>query len=210
MPYSKIMALAFATVLVSSSAFAQDKPMAAPSMQDSPAIQPQSGQAALRSSPNAAKAPYDLQFLDTMAVHHKSAVQMAQLVEQRSAHEELKEAAKKMIEDQQGEIKQLQTWRQQWYPDKPDAVNMKMAGMMASMKGMSMDKIAAKSGAAFDSMFLDMMSKHHEGAVKMAQAALGKAEHPEIRDLSKKIIDSQKEEIAQMAKWKKEWKLAGK
>ncbi|OGS95843.1 MAG: hypothetical protein A3K04_12145 [Gallionellales bacterium RBG_16_56_9] len=189
---------------------AQDKPMAAPNMPNHSVIQSQPGEVALRSSPDAAKAPYDLQFLDIMSVHHKSAVHMAQLVGQRSAHEELKEAAKKMIEDQQGEIKQLQEWRQQWYPGKPDAVNMKMAGMMASMKGMSMDMMAAKSGAAFDSMFLDMMSKHHEGAVKMAQAALGKAEHPEIKDLTKKIIDSQKAEIAQMATWEKEWKLAGK
>jgi uncharacterized protein (DUF305 family) len=73
-----------------------------------------------------------------------------------------------------------------------------------------MEKMEASSGDQFDAMFLDMMSKHHQGAVKMAQEAQKKAQHKEIKDLAKKVVDEQKKEIAQMSKWKKEWKLASK
>jgi uncharacterized protein (DUF305 family) len=59
-------------------------------------------------------------------------------------------------------------------------------------------------------MFLDMMTRHHQGAVKMAQAALKKAKHPELQTLAKNVIEAQKKEIAQIAKWKKEWKLLTK
>jgi len=166
-------------------------------------------QHAMTSSPNAAKAPYDHQFLDTMSAHHQGAMHMAQLVEERSAHDELKQMAKKMIGDQEKDIQQLQDWKKQWYAGKGDAVNMKMPGM-ESMKGMSMSKLAASKGEQFDAMFLDMMPKHHTGGIKMAKDALKKAKHREIKDFSQKAIDSQTDEIAQMEKWKKDWKVAGK
>ena len=40
----------------------------------------------------------------------------------------------------------------------------------------------------FDLMFIDTMIPHHEAAIAMAQAALTRGEHPEIRDLAQEII----------------------
>jgi uncharacterized protein (DUF305 family) len=48
----------------------------------------------------------------------------------------------------------------------PEAMNMKMPGMPESMKGISMEKLAAAKGEEFDLMFIDMMSQHHMGAIK--------------------------------------------
>ncbi|WP_194721474.1 DUF305 domain-containing protein [Noviherbaspirillum malthae] len=164
----------------------------------------------MKSSPNAAKAEYDHQFIDTMKVHHQSAIEMARLVDERSERDELKQMAKKVIDDQQKEIKQLEDWKQQWYSGKGDAINMRMPGMAESMKNMSMDKLFAAKGKAFDAMFIDMMSRHHRGAVKMARDAIGKLKHAEVKTLAQNVIDTQKKEIEQMATWKKEWKLASK
>ena len=211
----QITAVAMTALMLSSPAVSQDQKMGTMPMKDSGAMHSSMGQgamghAAMTSSPNAAKAAYDHQFLDTMVAHHQGAVEMAQLAETRSARDELKTLAKKMIEDQQSEIKQMQDWKAKWYAGKGDAMNMKMPGMHESMKGMSMDKIAASKGAAFDAMFIDMMTKHHAGAVTMARNALKKAEHPEVKEIAKKMIDAQKEEMAQMKKWKAEWKVAKK
>lgn len=162
----------------------------------------------MKSSPNATKAEYDHQFIDTMTMHHQSAIEMAQLVEERSERDELKQMARKVIDDQQKEIKQMQDWKQQWYAGKGDAVNMKLPGMAESMKNMAMDKLSAAKGKAFDAMFIDMMTRHHRGAVKLAQAAVGKLKHAEVKDLAQNVIDTQKKEIDQMTTWKKEWKLA--
>lgn len=164
----------------------------------------------MESSPNAAKAPFDLQFIDTMVMHHRTATEMSGLVESRSARDELKKMAKEMIADQQGEIQRLEEWKQQWYAGKDAAVNMKMPGMAESMKDMPMEKLKAAKDDEFDAMFIDMMTRHHGGAVKMAQAAQGKAEHPEIKKLAQEVIREQQKEIAQMASWKKEWKLSRK
>lgn len=160
------------------------------------------------SSPNAAKAPYELQFLDTMAMHHQMALHMAGLVESRSANQGVKDMAKKMVADQEKEIAQLKAWKAQWYVGKPDAMNMKMPGMADSMKGMSHEKLAAAKGEAFDRMFVDMMSQHHKGAIKMAKAASKKLKHSEAKEFAKNVVDMQSKEIASMAEMKKSWGAA--
>lgn len=159
----------------------------------------------MSNSANAAKAPADLQFIDTMAMHHKMAIDMASLAGSRAAHAELKTMASKMIEDQQKETAQLKGWREQWYPSKPEAMNMNMPGMPESMKGMSMDKLAAAKGEEFDRMFIDMMSRHHAGAIKMSETAAPKLQHAELKTFAKNLIAAQKEELAQMKGWKKSW-----
>ena len=159
----------------------------------------------MKSSPNAASQPYDLQFLDTMIAHHQGAVDMARPAETKAKHAELKEMARNIIRDQEREIAQMKQWREQWYAGKPASVNMEMPGMMDSMRGMDMNRMNAASGNEFDLMFLDMMTPHHQGAVVMAREALTKAEHPEIKRLAQQIIDAQEREIAQMKGWKQAW-----
>jgi uncharacterized protein (DUF305 family) len=204
-----IASTATISLALSFSAFAQDKSTSSQGLQGS-GHSSKMDHGTMHSSPNAAKAPFDLQFIDTMVMHHQSAVDMAQLAEKQSAHDELKQLARKMIDDQKNEIRQMQQWRQQWYEGKGAAMNMKMPGMVESMKGMSMEKLDASNGNAFDAMFINMMTRHHDGAITMARDALKKAQHKEIRELAQNVIDAQKKEIDQMTTWKKEWKLAGK
>ncbi len=164
----------------------------------------------MQSSPNAASQPYDLQFIDTMSAHHQSAIDMARPAEAKAQHAELKELARNIVRDQEREIAQMRGWREQWYAGKPQAMNMEMPGMMDAMKGMDMKGLNTATGNAFDLMFIDMMTAHHQGAVTMAREALTRAEHPEIKRLAQAIIDAQEKEIAQMKKWKAAWSGAGK
>jgi uncharacterized protein (DUF305 family) len=162
----------------------------------------------MKSDPDAASQPYDLQFIDTMTHHHEGAVRMSEMALMKSQNDELKKFAQKIIDDQKKEIAQMKQWRDKWYPGKPPAKNMEMPGMMDSMKMMTsedMKKMEAASGKDFDLHFLEMMTPHHEGAVKMSQEALTKAEHPEIKTLAGKIIKAQEAEIKMMNDWKAKW-----
>ena len=162
----------------------------------------------MKSDPNAASAPYDLQFLDTMSAHHQSAVDMAKMVDGKTDNAELKKFAAGIIADQNKEIAQMKEWREKWYSGKPAAKNMEMSGMMDSMKmmmGGEMKKMEDATGKAFDLMFLDMMTPHHAGATVMAKEALTKAEHPEIKTLANQIIKAQEAEIKMMSDWKAKW-----
>lgn len=162
----------------------------------------------MKSSPDAAKQPYDLQFIDTMTHHHQGAVDMAKMAFTKTTNDELKKFAQKIVDDQTKEIAQLKEWRDKWYTGKPMAMNMEMPGMMDSMKMMSGDEMKHLQGATgkdFDVDFLDMMTPHHEGAVKMARDAINKAEHAEIKTMSNQIIKAQEAEIKTMADWKSKW-----
>lgn len=159
----------------------------------------------MRSSPNAASAPYDLQFLDTMIPHHQGAVDMARPAVEKAAHPELREFARQIIADQEREIAEMRRIRERYYAGKPEAMNMEMAGMADSMKGMDMKRLNAATGNEFDLMFLEQMTPHHDGAVVMSRDGLGKLEHEEIKQLANQIIASQQREVAQMNEWKKAW-----
>lgn len=98
------------------------------------------------------------------------------------------------------------------------AMHGQMGGMMATpaMGGMSQMMDPAAEAAAlenakgpFDRAFLEMMIPHHQSAVLMAQVALQRATHPELKRLAQTIITSQEREIAEMQGWLAAWYGAG-
>ncbi|BBD60074.1 hypothetical protein NIES2109_28670 [Nostoc sp. HK-01] len=56
-----------------------------------------------------------------------------------------------------------------------------------------------------DQHFIEMMIPHHQGAVEMADLALQKAQHPELKKLATAIKADQNQEIDQMKAWYKQW-----
>ena len=159
----------------------------------------------MKSAPNAAKEPFDLQFLDTMSAHHESAVIMSNIALTKANNAELKTFAQKIISDQSEEITQIKQWRDQWFAGKPSALNLKMSGMADSMKAMNMKAFDSLNGDKFDLEFIKQMTAHHKGAVSMAKEALDKAEHAEIKSLAQGIITAQEAEIGQMQAWQTAW-----
>jgi uncharacterized protein (DUF305 family) len=79
----------------------------------------------------------------------------------------------------------------------------------AAPTGMTMDSMTAelhgKTGDDFDEAFTRNMIEHHEGAVEMARLAERQAEHREIKDMSRDIINAQEREIQQMQDWRRQW-----
>lgn len=158
----------------------------------------------MKSDANAASAPYDLQFIDTMTAHHSGALDMAKMVDGRTQNADLKKFAAQIIKDQEKEIAEMKDWREKWFKGAPKAMNMEMPGMADSMK-MDMSKLSNSKDKAFDLMFLEMMTAHHQGAISMAKEALTKSEKPEIKTLANQIIKAQEAEIKMMNEWKEKW-----
>ena len=152
----------------------------------------------MKSAPDAASQPFDLQFIDSMIHHHEGALKMSEAVIAKTQRAELKTFAQKIIVDQKKEIATMKGWRDKWYAGKPSALNMEMPGM-------KMSEMGEMSGSNVDQEFLKMMTQHHEGAVLMAEEALKKAERPEIKTLAEGVIKAQKGEIEKMQRWEKEW-----
>lgn len=159
----------------------------------------------MQSSPNAASAPYDLQFLDTMIAHHRGAVDMAGPCSTKAQHAEVKTLCANIISSQQKEIADMKAWRDKWFPGAAPAMNMDMMGMNDSMKGMDMKMLGGLGGNDFDLAFIKQMIPHHEGAVVMAKEALQKSTKDEIKTLANAIIKAQEAEITRMKVWQTAW-----
>jgi uncharacterized protein (DUF305 family) len=159
----------------------------------------------MQSSPGAASAPYDLQFLDTMIIHHQGAIDMAKLAETRAEHKELKELAASIIYDQEKEIGKMSEWRDKWFAENTKAINTELSGMSHGMSGMDLKKLESLKGNDFDVEFVKQMIPHHEGAVEMAKGLQKQDGHAELKELAGEIIKAQEAEIKQMREWLGRW-----
>jgi len=155
--------------------------------------------------------PFDLQFIDGMTMHHEGAIMSSKHMISDSKRPELRELAEDIEESQSGQIDQMQEWRDEWYPDAGQTSGMPagmMEGMMEGMMGGSMQEMMG--GDATDEMFLRMMIPHHQMAVDMSEKALDEAEHPELENLARKIINEQTAEIELMKGYLEEIEAAEK
>ncbi|OGV90522.1 hypothetical protein A3A66_01715 [Microgenomates group bacterium RIFCSPLOWO2_01_FULL_46_13] len=57
---------------------------------------------------------FDQAFIQAMIPHHQGAIEMAQLAQQQAKHQEIKDLADAIIEAQNKEINQMQTWLEAW------------------------------------------------------------------------------------------------
>lgn len=141
----------------------------------------------------------DVTFAKSMIPHHRQAVEMAKLAATRAQNAEVKALASKIQEAQGPEIETMSGWLTTWGEEVPAEGAM---GDMAGMEGMSMEQMAAlekASGAAFDRMFLEMMTEHHNGAIAMAKAEQQGGQNPTAKALAAKIAVDQAAEVKTMA-----------
>jgi uncharacterized protein (DUF305 family) len=152
--------------------------------------------------------PFDLQFIDQMTMHHEGAIISSEHMISDSKRPELRKLAGNIEESQSKQIDQMQEWRDEWYPDAEQSSGMP-TGMMGEMMGNGMME-QMMGGNATDEMFLRMMIPHHQMAVDMSEKALERSEHPELKDLARKIIDEQTAEIELMESYLEEIEAAEK
>ncbi|MBT2530472.1 DUF305 domain-containing protein [Streptomyces sp. ISL-99] len=145
----------------------------------------------------------DVAFAKGMIPHHRQAVEMAELAETRAASAEVKKLAAEIKKAQDPEIKTLSGWLTSWGEEVPkedasgEHAGHSMSGMMTPEE---MDKLEKSSGKAFDTAFLEMMVKHHEGAVAMAKTEQSDGAYKPAKDMAGTIIASQSAEIERMNK----------
>jgi uncharacterized protein (DUF305 family) len=142
----------------------------------------------------------DVAFATNMIPHHQQAVEMSALVPDRSTNPELIELAKKISAAQQPEIEIMKVFLVQW-KENPDTGSAH-GGHGGTMAGMvdeaTMTRLESLNGAEFDTLWLESMISHHQGAIEMAKAEIANGENVDAKGLAQTIIDTQQAEIGQM------------
>jgi len=163
------------------------------------------------SAGNAAVNDADVEFLQGMVPHHSQAVEMAELVPDRSDRPELNELAETIISSQNEEIEQMNSLLSDAGAEPVEGGmdhggmtegGMTMSGMMDDQQ---MQDLESSEGQDFELMFLDMMTAHHQGAIEVAEQVLDAGENSDVVGLAEQIIEAQQSEIEQMNTWKEQW-----
>ena len=152
--------------------------------------------------PVAARAPYaagDVAFLQGMIGHHAQALEMTALVAGRSDSPIIARLAERIRASQVAEIAQMQRWLDaRNLPASPAAHHAHMPGMLTADE---MQRLEGASGDAFDRLFLELMIRHHQGALTMVAdllAAESAGLEPEVFRLAADVDADQRAEIARM------------
>ena len=151
----------------------------------------------------------DVEFAQTMIPHHQQAIAMAEIAVDRAQRAEVTSLAEQIRTAQGPEITQLTGFLTAWGASVPTtgvSAGMNGSGMTGmngpTMPGMmtvaQMNELRNASGAAFDTMFLQMMIEHHRGAVTDAQREVDNGSNPEATQLATKIVADQTAEIGRM------------
>ena len=147
----------------------------------------------------------DVVFMRDMIHHHDQAVQMAELVKDRTNLPETVAVAGRINSSQADEIAFMQKWLRERGESVPDPSMHRGMDMKGTMVGMAspadMAKLATLKGADFDRLFLTLMIAHHDGALKMVDALVkkpGSAYDPVLYQFTSDVKLGQKAEIARM------------
>ncbi len=149
--------------------------------------------------------PADVQFLQDMIPHHHQALEMAELVADRTNRPEIIDVAGRIEVSQQDEIEFMQQWlsdRGETSPNPADHEAMhtdrRMAGMATPQQ---IAELSSAEGAEFDRLFLQLMITHHDGAVSMVEELLeqpGSAYDPTLFEFTNDVTNDQATEIERM------------
>ena len=147
--------------------------------------------------PQASANAADITYVQDMIVHHQQALDMAILAPNRAESAKLKSLASRIKDSQGPEIQWMRTWLQQQGQRVPDhhAAHEGMPGMATPEQ---MEQLKAASGQAFDRLFLELMIKHHEGAIEMSTEVLKGGSHLRIEELANDVGVTQLSEIRRM------------
>ncbi|MFF0344013.1 DUF305 domain-containing protein [Kribbella sp. NPDC004875] len=140
----------------------------------------------------------DVAFATQMIPHHQQAVEMADLALRKATTAAVKRLATAIKAAQDPEIKQLSGWLTAWGKPVPTPgahSGHNMSGMMTAEEMNDLDKA---SGTMFDRMWVDMMIRHHQGAVTMAKTEQTAGQDAPSIALAKKIQTAQTTEIGTM------------
>ena len=114
----------------------------------------------------------DTVFVQRMIPHHAQALEMTALVAGRSASPELPPLAGRITTSQRDEIAQLQRWLTERGLAVP-APHASHPGHDQLMPGMlndaQLESLRRARGTEFDRLFLDLMIRHHQGALAMVR-----------------------------------------
>jgi uncharacterized protein (DUF305 family) len=139
----------------------------------------------------------DVGFATDMSAHHQQAVEMSQMLLDKSDIDPRVVTLAQGIKAAQGpEIEQMTSWLSAWGQKADSMSGMDMSGTL--MSDADMNALKTSTGLAASKLFLTQMTVHHTSALVMAKTEIDSGKNADAVTLAKKIVSTQTAEITQM------------
>ncbi|MEU4223919.1 DUF305 domain-containing protein [Nonomuraea sp. NPDC026600] len=161
-------------------------------------------------------------FARDMATHHAQAVDMSFTIRDKTQSKDVRNLAYDIITTQSNQRGMFMGWLQQWELDqatdrRPMAwmaehghggsgtATVSVAGLMPGMATPDeLTKLKELQGTAAEVLYLQLMIRHHEGGVQMAEGLLKLSTRDEVVSMAQKIVNGQTGEIKLMTEMLKQ------
>ncbi|RKS04880.1 uncharacterized protein (DUF305 family) [Nocardiopsis sp. Huas11] len=168
----------------------------------------------------------DVSYLVNMIEHHRQAVEMTELVEERYERDGIERIADRISAAQGPEITAMESWLEEnvFGPARENEAHQNFCGLEGDgthhdesgdvptcelevdhddMPGMATEEeladLAAAEGDEFDQLFVELMTTHHQGAITMAEEVLEEGKDHTVLRMANDVIAEQNSEISRMA-----------
>jgi uncharacterized protein (DUF305 family) len=156
-------------------------------------------------------------FARDMQVHHEQAVRMAMDIYRETSDEELRILAHDMATAQAGQRGEMFGWLVEWglpqsggplmewmsdssahQHDAATATDEELRAEMGMATDAQLAELESASEPEADCVFLELMIRHHQGAIPMAQAVIELGDEPRVLAVAESMISAQQSEIDAM------------
>lgn len=169
----------------------------------------------LSNSPNEA----EIGFAQDMSVHHQQAIEMSFVIREKTDNQEIRDFAFDIINTQANQrgmmLGWLDLWQEPltttkkpmlWMADSMSSMNHSQMNVSftsgAYMPGMStkaeMDQLMSLEDEAAEKLFLELMIRHHQGGVMMAEGVVERSDNETVTRLAQTMVNGQQAEIDYM------------
>ncbi|WP_285641030.1 DUF305 domain-containing protein [Lentzea sp. NBRC 102530] len=139
----------------------------------------------------------DREYVAMMIAHHEQAIAMTRFAPERAENATLKGLADRIRFSQEPEIGAMKQWQRTFNAIGTHGDHSTMPGMATQEQ---LNALGAARGKDFDRMFLELMIKHHEGAIKMATDVRGSGVNVQVEEMADDVVATQDDEINRMRK----------
>ena len=136
----------------------------------------------------------EIMFAQMMIPHHEQAISMSETALKKSRNQTILKLSNQIKSLQGTEKSQLAYWLKATDSSMTMDHDMQMSGMLTTKELASLKRL---TGTQFDRTFLQLMIKHHQGAIEMVDL-ISDSKNLEAKALAKAIKSAQSKEITSM------------
>lgn len=135
----------------------------------------------------------DKDYADLMIIHHKAAIDMAEMETSFGEHVKVARKAEQIAAVEKKEIAAFAAFTQRYFKsEKLDSFNLEIVPVVKSMKH------TTHLTSTIDNQYIEMMIVHHKGAIDISKLYLKYAKDLKLKALARNIILSNQKEIRKL------------